>query len=89
MIITRIIKGNREKIELTPQEIADANTEFVTNWMTNTIREILDTEISDDTAQQLGADAYSLYSQGNGQTEYECCSQIVEEYNNQLELEAE
>lgn len=89
MIITRIIKGNREKIELTPQEISDANTEFVTNWMTNTIKDILDVEISDDLAQQLGADAYSLYCEGNGQTEYECCAQIAEEYKDQLELEAE
>ena len=80
MTIIRVIHGKPQSIELTQQEMSDANTEFVTNWMTGVVKEILDEAISEETAKELGETAYELYCKGDGKTEYECCEQVVGDY---------
>lgn len=88
MFITRTINTKTIKIELTPEELSIANTEFVTNWMVNTVQEV-DPSISDETAKELGKKAYEIYCRGDGETEYECVEKVVNEYESKHEYKVE
>ena len=76
----KIVRDGKE-YELTHDELAEANTEFVTSFMK---RELMGRcEISDEElAGELAEKAYDRYCEGNGETEGEC---IDWAYNNWLE----
>ena len=78
MNIVRVINDAVEvKIELTPEEIYNAHTEYVTDFMKNVF--IKDFNCSEDTAEELAELAYEKYCEGNGLTEYECIEKIYNE----------
>lgn len=64
------IERDGKKYELTAKELSDANTEFVTNWMRKTLEE--DFDVPEEFSQDYAEWAYDRYSEGNGETEYEC-----------------
>ena len=66
----KIMRDGKE-YELTSEELAAANTEFVTNFMKSELMgrcEISDEELAEELAEQ----AYDRYCEGNGETEGEC-----------------
>lgn len=81
MIIKRNINGKEIDIELTSEELAEANAEFVTAFMKDTL--INDFNLDDETADQLADEAYQLYCEGDGKTEYECIETVYENYKEQ------
>jgi len=79
MKIKRIVGNQEMEFELTHEEIAQANAEFITDWM---ISVLLDnnSEMSEEEAQEYGQAAYELYCEGTGYTEYECVEKMAEQY---------
>ena len=66
----KIVRDGKE-YELTSEELAAANAEFVTNFMKSEMMgrcEISDEELAEELAEQ----AYDRYCEGNGETEGEC-----------------
>lgn len=66
----KIVRDGKE-YELTPEELAAASAEFVTNFMKSEMMgrcEISDEEL----AEELAEKAYDRYCEGNGETEGEC-----------------
>lgn len=66
----KIVRDGKE-YELTSEELAAANAEFVTNFMKSEMMgrcEISDEEL----AEELAEKAYDRYCEGNGETEGEC-----------------
>lgn len=78
MKIKRVIGGKKVTIELTDEEIFQANTEFVTRFMRDTL--IKDFGVSDEKADELAVAAYKKYCEGNGLTEYECIEVAVDDW---------
>lgn len=72
------IERDGKKYELTEKELSDANTEFVTNWMRKTLEE--DFDVPEEFSQDYAEWAYDRYSEGNGETEYECVEKAFDEY---------
>lgn len=72
------IERDGKKYELTAQELSDANTEFVTNWMRETLEN--DFDVPEDGSQEYAEWAYDRYCEGNGETEYQCVKLAYEEY---------
>ena len=82
MIIKRTFLNQEFEIELSPEEISEAHTEHVTNFMENKF--INDFDIQDKSmAHELAVSAYQLYCEGDGYTEYECIEKIYDEYINE------
>ena len=71
------IKRDGKWYTLTADELADANTEFVTNWMRDTLIE--DFDVPEDESWDYAELAYQRYTYGDGETEYECIEKIYEE----------
>lgn len=78
MEIKRVIEGKEVTIILTHEEISQANTEFVTEFMRNKLIE--DFGVSDEKADELAIVAYEKYCEGNGLTEYECIEAVVDDW---------
>ena len=66
------------KPKLTSQELSEANTEFVTNWMRETLEN--DFDVPEDESEGYAEWAYDRYCEGNGETEYRCVELACEEY---------
>jgi hypothetical protein len=80
----KIIRNNKE-IELTSGEVYAAHKEFITNWMTETAKEILgDNDIPEEIYVDIGEAAYDTYASGNGLTEYEAVKDAVEKYQKSI-----
>lgn len=83
----QIIRGSH-KIELTPDEIYAAHKEFVSAWMIDTARNILNEEdiyLSAEDYTNIGEAAYDIYSEGDGLTEYEAVQEAVNEFKQNYE----
>ena len=84
----QIIRGSH-KIELTPDEIYAAHKEFVSAWMIDTARDILNEEnniyLSVEDYTNIGEAAYDKYSEGDGLTEYEAVQEAVNEFKQNYE----
>ena len=83
----QIIRGSH-KIELTPDEIYAAHKEFVSSWMIDTARSILNDEniyLSTEDYVNIGEAAYDNYSEGDGLTEYEAVQEAVNEFKQNYE----
>lgn len=78
MEIKRVINGEEIAIKLTSEELAQANAEFVTEFMRNKLIE--DFGVSEEKADELSNAAYDKYCKGDGLTEYECIEAVVEEW---------
>lgn len=66
----KIVRDGRE-YELTSEELAAVNAEFVTSFMESELMNRC--EISDENlAKELAEQAYNRYCEGNGETEGEC-----------------
>ena len=72
-----IIKRDGKEYELTYEELSDANTEFVTNWMEEKLIE--DFDVPEDIAADYATLAYEYYCRGKG-TEYECVELAYDDY---------
>ncbi len=57
---------------------AAAHARFVTAFMKNTLME--DFDVPEEDAQDVAENAYDIYCDGNGQTEYECIEEAFDEY---------
>lgn len=64
------IERDGKRYQLTAEELLEANAEFVTNWMKATLEENF--SIPENISQKYAEWAYNRYSEGNGETEYEC-----------------
>ena len=71
------IERNGVKIKLTEDEIYKAHIEFVTGWMKSEIESM---GFPESVANELAVTAYELYSEGNGETEYECIEKAVDDF---------
>ena len=73
----KIRRGNREYV-LTSSELYEAHKEFVINFM----REELKTQysVSAPYAIEYAEKAYERYTEGNGETEYECIEWAARKY---------
>ena len=72
------IEREGKRYELTAEELLEANAEFVTNWMKATLEENF--SIPENISQKYAEWAYNRYSEGNGETEYECIELAAKEY---------
>ena len=72
------IEREGKKYQLTAEELLEANAEFVTNWMKATLEENF--SIPENISQKYAEWAYNRYSEGNGETEYECIELAAKEY---------
>ena len=85
-----ITRGNK-KIELTAEEVLAAHKEFVVSWMANTACDMLVNEynfsVSDGLCHMIAKKAYDVYSEGNGDTEYESVEKAVTDYVNSADCE--
>ena len=66
----KIVRDGKE-YELTYEELAEANAEFVTMFMKSELMERCGIE-NEETAAEVAEDAYDRYCEGNGETEGEC-----------------
>ncbi len=80
------IKRNGVKIKLTKGEIYKAHIEFVTGWMKSEIESM---NFPESVANELAVTAYELYSEGNGETEYECIEKAVDDFRRKIKKELE
>lgn len=80
------IERNGVKIKLTEDEIYKAHIEFVTGWMKSEIESM---EFPESVANELAVTAYELYSEGNGETEYECIEKAVDNFKRKIKKELE
>ncbi len=81
MTITRTYADTTVHIVLTQKELAQANAEFVRNFMQNVAEQ--DFGYEPQIAKEIAIYAYDLYCEGNGETEYECVEKAVENYDPQ------
>ena len=65
------------------EQDAKAHARFVTDFMKDTLMN--DFDYDEETASDLAQEAYDLYCCGDGQTEYECIEQTVQEYEEDKE----
>ena len=72
-----IIERDGKQYELTYEELSEANTEFVTNWMKKKLIE--DFDVPEDIADYYAAVAYEYYCREKG-TEYECVELAYDDY---------
>lgn len=72
-----IIKRDGKEYLLTYEELSEANTEFVTNWMEEKLIE--DFDVPEDIAADYAAVAYDYYCREKG-TEYECVELAYDDY---------
>ena len=72
------IKRNGAEFKLTAEEIFCAHKEFVINWMKNTLEE--EFSIPEAHSGKYAELAYDKYSEGNGESEYQCVEAAAEEY---------
>lgn len=79
MQIKRVIDEKHHIFTLTQEELSKAHTEYVINFMTNTLQNDFELEMKD--AAEVAVMAYDLYSAGNGETEYECIQKAYEQWN--------
>lgn len=77
MKIKRIVNGQERFFTLTDEELSKAHTEYVINFMVNTLQNDFDLEKKD--AEKVAVIAYDLYCEGNGDTEYECIQKAYDE----------
>ena len=74
-----IIRNGKE-IKLTYDEIYAAHKEFVSTWMINTAKEIIQSQYHSDITENdyidIGEAAYDTYAEGNGLTEYEAVEML-------------
>jgi hypothetical protein len=86
MKIKRTIKNNELNMEieitLTPDEICQAHVQFVTDWMESAL--INDFKVPESLSGTIAEEAYEIYSQGDGFTEYESVEKAYEKYNSNL-----
>ena len=68
----------QEYDEWRKEQDSEAHERHVTAFMTNVA--VNDFGYNEEDAAYIGGRAYSIYCEGNGQTEYECIEQAVEEY---------
>lgn len=80
------IERNGVKIKLTKDEIYKAHIEFVTGWMKSEIESM---EFPESVANELAVTAYELYSEGNGETEYECIEKAADDFRRKIKKELE
>lgn len=80
------IERNGVKIKLTEEEIYKAHIEFVTGWMRSEIESM---NFPEPVANELAITAYELYSEGNGETEYECIEKAVDDFRQKIKKELE
>lgn len=84
MKIKRTIKTNEINTEieiiLTPDEISQAHVQFVTDWMESAL--INDFEVPESLSRDLANEAYEIYAQGDGFTEYESVEKAYEKHFN-------
>ena len=73
----KIKRGNREYI-LTEAELFEAHKEFVINFMMSELEETFG--MSKAYTIEYAEKAYERYSEGNGETEYECIEWAEKEY---------
>ena len=82
MKIKRTIKTNEINMEieiiLTPDEICQAYVEFVTDWMESAL--INDFNVPEPLSETIAKEAYEIYSQGDGFTEYESVEKAYDQY---------
>lgn len=83
MKITRMVNNEQCIFELTKQELFEANKEFIINYMKDTLE--YDFRVNKNVSLELAEQAYEIYSDGNGYTEYESIEQAYEEYQKELE----
>ena len=78
-----IIRNGKE-IKWTYDEIYKAHKEFVSTWMINTAKEIIQPQYHSDITENdyidIGEAAYDTYAEGNGLTEYEAVEDAVEKF---------
>ena len=77
-----IIKRDGKEYELTYEELSEANTEFVTNWMKKKLIE--DFNVPEDIAADCAAMAYDHYCDEEG-SEYECVELAYDDYCEEYE----
>lgn len=91
MKIKRTIKTNDINMEieiiLTPDEISQAYVQFVTDWMESAL--INDFEVPESLSRDLAKEAYEIYSQGDGFTEYESVEKAYDKYDSQVKKSKE
>ena len=80
------IERNGVKIKLTKEEIYKAHIEFITGWMRSEIESM---NFPEPVANKLAITAYELYSEGNGETEYECIEKAVDDFRQKIKKELE
>ena len=73
----KIRRGNREYV-LTEAELYRAHKEFVTSFMIDRLE--VDFGVPKAYAIEYAEKAYERYSEGNGETEYECIEWAAKEY---------
>lgn len=71
------IKRGKKEYTLTQEELYQAHKEFVTKWMQEVLQD--DFQIPEERAEELAQKAYDKYSEGNGETEYECVAWAAEQ----------
>lgn len=79
MIIKRMIEGKEVEIILTGDEISEAHKIYIVNWMRSELLTI-DSTLTDEQSEMLAERAYDIYSEGDGDTEYESIEKALEEY---------
>ena len=72
------IKRDGKEYILTADELAKAAKEFVTNWMEDELRDQYN--LLDHEAEDIAKEAYALYCEGNGKTQYECIEKAYQEF---------
>lgn len=77
------IEREGKKYELTAEELAEANSEFVTSWMRKILEE--DFDVPEEFSQGYAEWAYERYCEGNGETEYQCVEKAYAEYQKDKE----
>lgn len=73
----KIIRNGKEFV-LTAEEVAEAHTEYVVNWMKTVLED--DFNIPHSRSADLAKKAYDAYCKGDGRTEYECIQDTAEDF---------
>lgn len=75
---TITITRDGKEYPLTQQELSKANERFIMNFMRNEILDAVNT--TDARAEELAGIAFDLYCKGDGQTEGECVTDVINIY---------
>ncbi len=81
MELTRKLDGKTVKITLTEEELSQAHSEFVKNFMQNELESQF--RLNKRDAIAVAESAYELYCQGDGHTEYDCIRIEYDEFYRQ------